>query len=327
MKTKTIIGISMIAAFVFFAIVIAGSYLSSSSVSTNENSVENRVNQTSSSNIAGQLSSAISLGGAYPSPIEKILVYRDVPTKLTRDDIISLGKKFGITTTGTIKDGPQGWGIASDDLTIRAYLFNSGTIEFHNTNRYANVNPLDVPGKLPSDAEAIEIATNFLRERDLLPEGAFFKRVEHGKMTQLVKDAEDIVTWEDVQVWYGRNLNGLEVKGTKISIDIGGNGDVIDFYSNWRVYEPFMELPLIDPEQAFAELKLKGMPVDTNRQQSVMIDSISLAYLSKPGSQQETYLEPVWVFSGNVMENGKIVRPVVEYIPALTDEAVKSLPS
>jgi len=327
MKNKTILGITLIACFVIFAIVLAGSHLSSPSASTNDNSGKNQSNQGSSSNIAGQLSSAISLGGTYPSPVEKILIYRDVPTKLTRDDIISLGKKFGITTTGTIKDGPQGFGIASDDLTIRAYRFNSGSTEFHNTNRMRNVNPLDIPGKLPSDDEAIEIATNFLKERDLLPEGAFFKRVEHGKMTQLVRDGPDIVTWEDVQVWYGRTLNGLEVKGTKISIDIGGGGDVIDFYSNWREYAPYMELPLITPEEAFGELKSKGIPVDTNHQQDVSINDISLAYRSKPGSQQEIYLEPVWVFKGNVMENGKTVRPVIEYIPALTEESVKKITS
>jgi len=309
-------------------ILLLGSPFSASVlVKTSGTSEGSPVQAGGSSNAAGQLSTSVTFDGSFPGAVERILVYKDVPQQFTRQDIISLGQKFNMSATDRIKEGSGNFGIMKEDHSMHVYLKNTGGIEFTNSNRLHKENTLDVPGNLPSDDEAIKIATNFLKERELLPDGAFFRRVEHGKISQLVRDGDDIVTWEDVQIWYGRKLNGLEVKGTKISIDIGGGGDVIDFYSNWREYAPYMELPLITPEEAFGELKSKGIPVDTNHQQDVSINDISLAYRSKPGSQQEIYLEPVWVFKGNVMEDGKSVRPVEEYIPALTDEAVKSISS
>jgi hypothetical protein len=327
MKNKTMLGITIITGFVIVVIVLLlGSQWYSPSQSIANESEQGPPVLTGSSNVAGQLSSAITLDGSYPTAVDKILVYKDVPRQFIKQDIISLGQKFGMTATDRIKEGSGDFGIMKEDHSMHVYLKKTGTIEFSNTNRFQNVNSLDIPGNLPSDEESIKIATDFLKERNLLPDGAYFRRVEHGKIYQLVKDGDDIITWEDVQIWYGRKLNGLEVKGTKISIDIGSGGDVIDFYSNWREYEPYTELSLITPEQAFGELKSKGISVDTNRQY-VSISDISLAYRSKPGSQLESFLEPVWVFDGYVMENGKNVRPVEEYIPALTDDAVKSLSS
>jgi len=285
------------------------------------------VQEDPSSTVAGQLSHTLVLNGLSPQPVEKILVYKVVHPQYTRQDIILLAQKFNISPIGQVKEVTEGSSIASEDGMIYAIMKNSGSIEYTNSNRAHTVNPMDVPGNLPSDEEAVKIATKFLRERDLLPEGAVFIGTEQGKIFITVTDGDDIVTWEDVQVWYGRELNGLKVKGTKISIDVGGGGDIIDYYSNWRNYEPYKEYPVKSPEKAFDELKTRGVSVGMNKEGTVSINNAFLAYYTKPGAETEEYLEPVWVFKGDVMVDGKSVKSVEEYIPALTDDAVKSLSS
>jgi hypothetical protein len=54
---------------------------------------------------------------------------------------------------------------------IYAILKNSGSIEYTNSNRAHTVNPLDVPGKLPSDEEAEINNCNKIPERKRPPTG------------------------------------------------------------------------------------------------------------------------------------------------------------
>jgi hypothetical protein len=327
MKTSQVMGIAIIVSIVIIVTFLLIGNPSNSTPSVKIEKTGSSSIEGDSSSLAGQVSHTVVLNGLSPQPVEKILVYKVVHPQYTRQDIISLGEKFNMSASDKIKESPTGFGIMKEDHSLHVYLTNSGSTEFSNTNRAQTVNPLDIPGNLPSDEEAEKIATKFLRERGLLPDGAVFIGTEHGKMTIHPRDGNEIVTWEDVQVWYGRELNGLKVKGTKISIDVGGGGDIIDFYSNWREYEPYKELPVKSPDTAFEELKIKGVPVGMNTPDSVSIDDVYLAYRSKPGAQTEEYLEPVWVFKGDVMVADKSVKQVEAYIPALTDDAVKSLSS
>ena len=71
---------------------------------------------------------------------------------------------------------------------------------------------------------------------------------------------------------------------------------------------------------------LKGIPVGMNNPDtSASIDEMYLAYETTAGAYKEDYLKPVWVFKGNVMVDGKSAMPIEQYIPALTDESMKSL--
>ncbi len=278
-------------------------------------------------NVLGKISNNLVLDTSLPKSAEKILIYKVVPAHYTRQDVITLAQKFNISTTDRIKEVDEGSSIASEDGTTYAIMKNSGSFEYTNTKRADTVNPLDVPGKLPTDNEAEKIATAFLKDRDLLPEGTVFIGTEHGKIYRLGEKGNDTVVWEDVEVWYGRMLNGLKVKGSQLSVAVGGNGDIIDYYANWRNYQPYKELPLKTPELAFEDLKIKGVAVGMNNPDKVSINEMYLAYHTKPGAEPEEYLEPVYVFKGNVIVDGKSVDSVEEYIPALTNNAVKELSS
>jgi hypothetical protein len=275
--------------------------------------------------VVGSLSHTISLQTSLPKKMEKVIVYKISEPHFTRQDIISLGQKFNISSPNKIKEGKEGFSIAAEDGSADVLLMNSGWIEYTNSQRAHIVNSLDVPENLPTDVEAVKIATKFLKDRNLLPEGAEVIGTSHGKILGTSKDGIEPVFWEDIQVWYGRKLSGNAVEGTQLMLAIGGRGDPIEFFTNWRDYEPYKELPVKTPELATDELKKKGVSVGMNTPEAVRINEVYLAYHTKPGAEPEQYLEPVWVFKGDVMVNGKSVKSVEEYIPALTDDAVKSL--
>lgn len=310
---------------IIIAITLLMGYSSIPQIKPEESGQSSTIQEDRSSNVAGPLTHTLVLDATLPNTIEKILVYKVVSNHYTRQDSITLAQKFNMMTTGGIKEVKEGSSIASEDGTIYAILHDSGFVEYHNTNRAHTVNPLDVPENLPSDDEAVQIATTFLKERDLLPDGAEFKKTTHGRIYQLVRNGEDIVTWEDINVWFGRKLNGYSVESTQLMLAIGGQGNVIEYFTNWRNYEPFTELPVKTPEESFEELKTRGVSVGMDTADSVSINEIYLAYHTKPGAETEYYLEPVWVFKGEVLADGKSVQSVEEFIPALTDESVKSL--
>jgi hypothetical protein len=273
------------------------------------------------------LSHSIVLEKTLSENVEKIMVYKTVPVHYTRQNSLSLAQKFNISPVGKIKETEDGSSFASEDGMTYVILSNSGFVEYHNSNRAHTINLIDIPGNLPSDDEAVKIATRFLKDRDLLPDGAEFRTTSHGKIHGTAENDTDIVLWEDVQVWYGRKLNGIPVKGTQLMLAIGADGTPIEFFTNWRDYQPYKELSVMTPEQSFEELKTKGVPVGMNNPEKVSITDSYLAYHTKAGAETEEYLEPVWVFKGNIMVDGKAVDSVEAYIPALTDEAEKSLSS
>jgi hypothetical protein len=324
MKKRIIIGIISI-----IGIIVASSLL----IWTNNgtmSAVATKVQLTptpevQSDQVLGRLSHTIVLEKTLSEKTEKIMVYKTVPVQYTRQNSLSFAQKFNISPLGTIKETDAGSSVASEDGTIYAILANSGFVEYHNSNRAHSINPIDVPGNLPSDDDAVKIATRFLKDRDLLPEGAEYINTSHGKIFGTAENGTDIVLWEDVQVWYGHKLNGKTVEGTQLMLAIGADGIPIEFFTNWRDYQPYNELSVKTPEQSFEELKVKGVPVGMNTQEKISITDLYLAYHTKAGADREEYLEPVWVFKGNVLVDGKAVDSVQAYIPALTEDAVKSI--
>jgi len=294
---------------------------------TNQTSQQGSVPETSHEQLLGTISHSLTLEKELPDNGEYVTIYKTIPDRYSRHDIITLGKKFNISSQYQIKEGAEGFSITENDKSAYVVLTVNGWIEYTNRNRARSVNPLDVPEKLPSDEEAVQIATKFLKDRDLLPDGAELIGIDHGKILGAAENGTNTIFWEDVQVWYGRKLNGIPVEGTQLMLAIGGNGDPIEFFTNWRKYESYKEMPLKTPEQAFEDLKVKGISIGMNNPDRVSINDMYLAYHTKPGAETEEYLEPIWMFKGEVIVNNKSVMQVNTYIPALTDEAVKSLSS
>jgi len=271
--------------------------------------------------LGGQLSYKIILNTSLISVPAKIVVYKMVTPTITKTDAIAFAKKFNVTDIGEIKEGDEKISIASKDNRYHIQLFKNGGKFYHDTDRPDSPDGIDKAENLPSDDDAARIATAFLKERDLLPEGAILKGTERQYVHTLYSGGgAPIVDWEDTLVYFGRELNGINVEGTQYEIEVAAHGDIIRYFANWKNYQPIGEYPVKSPKTAFQELQQKGINVGSNKPDTISINKVYLAYYTKALASPEQYLEPVWVFNGEAMVNGKPTEPVKEFIPALTKE-------
>lgn len=252
---------------------------------------------------------------------DKILTFKTVKPNLSRSRFDEYIKIFNVS--GKFRENENGMSIQTEDLVYSIEIAAvSGRVIYNVANRPNKI--LDTPEKLPTDDEAVRIATQFLKENNLFPEGAAFSNIDRQYERSADKNGKETLHAGSIQVWFSRKLNNLDVKGTQLYMEIGGNGDLLDYYSSWRDYTPIKEYPLKTPETAFEDLKQEGLRA-SRENPSISITDVTLAYRTKAGAYEEEYLEPIWVFTGTASYDNAPSEPVSRYIPALTDDAVKSL--
>ncbi|MBP2132474.1 hypothetical protein J2128_000395 [Methanomicrobium sp. W14] len=313
-------GKEIIIGILLLAVILAGFACISLCQSDQTQYAKNDSNKTTTEVVSG----SVNVGGwvshnlvlnAPPSKEsqDSVMVYRTLPPVVNEETTLELAKKFNVTGNMV---GDQG--VQSKDLRFFIWTSkNSGATRYSDQNR-PNVNQ-DAPEYLPSDEESIEIATKFLKENNLYPDGVASTVVQRENAYTVGKGDE--VYFGEIGVWYRRSLNDMKIEGTQLVVYVGGGGDVIGYYVNWREYEPYEEYPVITVDKAFENLKSEGVYVGMdNKDALVSIDEAYLAYQTKAEAYTENYLEPVWVFKGNVMDDNKAVTDVVQYVPALAEE-------
>ena len=324
MKKEFFFGLFLIVIIITGTVILLPSKQNTISVAENDSVVQSSSVAAESRGIAGRVShnpivSTTLLRSVESKATKKTMVYKTVPPIVNKEGTLALAKKFNVT--GNLRGNTV---VQSEDLRYGLEISRkSGSIRYQDQDRPND--QLDVPEKLPSDDDAIMIATKFLKERDLFPEDAI-KPTVYRENVYGGKDKK--VFYGQIGVWYHRKLNGMNVDGTQLVVYVAGSGDVIGYYANWRNYEPYKEFPIITPASALEKLKTNGVPIGSNPMDAeVSMDNVYLAYQTTPGAYSEKYLTPVWVFKGNVTVDGKSVMPVKQYIPALTGESLKTISS
>jgi hypothetical protein len=268
----------------------------------------------------GSISHSMNLHVPINANPEKILVYKTVPPNTSRSRIEEYAKIFNVN--GTFREGTHAISLKSDDEAISVEIGKeSGNIRYTLTHRPKDA--LDSPDMLPSDDDAARIATQFLKERDLYPEGATLGKIKRQYAVFIDDKGNDIPRHGRIVVWFSRKLNNLDVKGTQLYVEVGGHGDVIGYLANWREYTPVGEYPVKSPESAFEDMKQEGLRT-TGENPRISITNATLAYRTKAGADVEEYLEPIWVFTGTASYKNTQSEPVSRYMPALINESVKS---
>lgn len=269
--------------------------------------------------LGGQVAYKIVLNATPVSAPGTVMVYKTEKPTVTRATAIEFAKKFNVTDIDDdIREGYTKISLASRDNRYHMQLFKNGGQTYTDSQRYSSPNGIDTPENLPTDDHAKVIATAFLKERGLLPEDAIVNGSEHHRVFTSTGGVRT-VSWESIIVYYGRELNGLRVKGTQFTVEVAAHGDIIDYFANWKPYKPIGEYPVKTCQEATRELQKKSVNVGTLKPDTVSIDEVYLAYYTDALAYPESYLEPVWVFKGNAMLNGTQIQPVEEYIPALKE--------
>lgn len=179
----------------------------------------------------------------------------------------------------------------------------------------------DPGGSLPSDAEAIAYAREWLRQTSLLPpdigDGAIRSRVD--------SPARMIVLFKPVQP------NPLLSDYPSISVTVGGKGTILEAAIRWATITPGENYQLRPLSQAWDDVASQRsylntqLPSDPYKDGSTIkgkavYNQVSIAYTSSGVPGQAQYLQPVYVFTGKVTPDGaNQAYPITAYVPALAN--------
>ncbi|MEI7434932.1 MAG: hypothetical protein WCJ93_11840 [Methanomicrobiales archaeon] len=207
-----------------------------------------------------------------------------------REKLGELSKKFNIS--GDLKMYDTSWVIeeynsTSQEQYVLSLIPESGYFEYSNSTRYLDVNPLDSPEFVPDDDQARRIGEDYLKNTGLLPDDAIFNQIGHGGGESHIGNITTVS--KTVVISYMRKINGTIVND-RMSVMVGGGGDILRVSSHWPKVESYKEIPLISPEEAFKELQ-RNVSYGN-------VTNISLEYYSGTRDTQLSYILPVYVFRG-----------------------------
>jgi hypothetical protein len=251
----------------------------------------------------------------FPSMPEKVVLYKSVKPEITAELVSSVAEKMGLK--GTVRESYDQMFVTDEPYSLEVNM-ESGRVALIDIPRWMNPNDKDLPSNLPSDEKAIEIATRYLEETRLMPPDATLCGVDHPQIVKQNENGEFIsIAFEDIQISYCRSIEGQPVAGSKLTVEVGGGGDILNVYKLWRDYVPQEEVPIIKPQEALEELKNVGMSADVS-QQTADITKIEFGYYEASAMEETAHLIPVYIFEGETSD-GWTNTPFVRYISASPD--------
>lgn len=176
-------------------------------------------------------------------------------------------------------------------------------------------------GQLPSDEEAIAYAREWLRQTQLLPTNVGAGAVE----TRVEVPARVIVTFKPIEP------AALLSSSPGITVVLGPNGAILEASFRWAELRAGDVYQLRDPEATWLEVSERraylqaAVPADVFPQGSAITgtaeySSVSLSYTTSGIPGEEQYLQPVFVFTGQLSPDGSEQSyPITAYVPALVN--------
>jgi hypothetical protein len=162
---------------------------------------------------------------------------------------------------------------------------------------------------LPSETDAPQAAEKALIPYGGLPDGAKLVLIKTEYIEGYNTETGQVVekTPIETNVQYNRLIDGKPVVGDGgfIRMDLGDYGELLSLFKVWRTISPDGTAPIISVSSAIEKIKrgeLLGHKPKCACQLNV--DKISLGYYEKDLGEPQEYLEPVWIFSGNLSSGG-----------------------
>lgn len=240
-------------------------------------------------------------------PVEAPVYSMTAPT-YTREQVQQTASNLGLE--GEIQDlGDDTYSVEGDPGSL---YVTPGRMQF--------ISSEDAPeGGLPDDSQAIASAREWLRVNNWLPanvgEGSVLTRVENpGRI---------IVGFQPV------SPAPLISASPNVTVTVGPEGAVLESTNSWAELIAGDTYQLRGAEAAWAEVESRRawldatLPTDQFAPGStvggaVEYTKISIAYTTSGVPGEEQYLQPVYVFSGELVPDGTDQRfPVKAYVPAL----------
>jgi Zinc metalloprotease (elastase) len=196
------------------------------------------------------------IAARFPVVNETYPVYRTVSRNITDEDVQQIGKLFNLS--GEVKDYIPSAGIYRiDDCSKNPCEYvevsrNSGTIRYKIPEK-AMPYSTDRQPVLPSDEEAIAIATRYLQERGLLFGTARVTGVSTG--SQYGTHSGGISRTFDLtrNVRFSQGIDGISIDGSGTTVTVAEYGEVVAVSTALSPIdpEPIGYVKVISPEEAY----------------------------------------------------------------------------
>jgi hypothetical protein len=226
---------------------------------------------------------------------ESVLSYRIVSPVVTVESVAELGARLGFTgEAAPIDDGSY---IAMSKPETKDHLWvntSSGAIDYSCPHK---LYPLS-PDPLPANDEAVDIAIRFLEQIDMyFPDLAANEPVIGGRISG---------NPAHLLVRFTRYVDGIPLTGmgNKFGVRISDEGEVARALLHYPELEPYKEVSIKAPDQAFNELKSGGglLPAIEGYFDKVVIDEVSIGYYLESINKKQEFLLPAWTFSGEFQD-------------------------
>jgi len=218
--------------------------------------------------------------GSFPKMPSKMLVYKTVaPTGITEQYVREFARKyFAMPADAEFRLNEPFYNLKTQS---HHFMFTSswGFFELFKYEK-AREKLSEDRKDYPSDEDCKKIATQYLKQRGLLPEDAYLRVIaDHTKSAGGMTGS------------FGRIIGKYKTwgPGSKILVRIGVDGEIIYVSCQWLQLEPYKLAPIITPQEAFEQLKQGNAFLGG----SGKITKITLRYDTPPGGQ---YVQPVYYF-------------------------------
>lgn len=247
--------------------------------------------------------------GSFPEVPKRMLVYKVLrPKNVTEADVRELAEKyFDMPKDAKLtRSSPRPGGSALYWLDTQVHLFEfDPDTGFFNILKYRKAREkLSEDRKdYPSDEECKKIATEYLKERDLLPEDAYLGGVS----------GVNIGSVGAMSVWFCRKIGQYDIwgHGSDILVEIGVAGEITKVSKRWVEYEPYKLAPIKSPKEAVKQFKYGRALLMTSIAKAT---KMKLAYHTHPNDE---YIQPVYSFGFGDKKSYSLV-------PAIKKEYLKS---
>lgn len=233
------------------------------------------------------------------------LAYTDQTLEAAREIATQLGVEGDVTDQGGGSFAAEGNG----DLYV-----SPGLVQY--------ISAAEVPeGQLPSDEEAIAYGREWLRQTGLLPPNIGEGTVE----ARVASPARVIVTFQPIEP------ASILSSYPAITIVMGPNAAILEASFRWADIRAADVYQLRDAESAWQEVAERRaylqatVPADVFPQGSTIrgtatYESISLAYTTSGVPGETQFLQPVFVFTGELTAEGSSQSfPITAYVPAIVN--------
>jgi len=190
--------------------------------------------------------------------IDKLPIYKIVPDfTLTefKDIANAFGLHGGINSYLDEQDNLRAYKVGNDN-GLMEYWMKTGVLTYTSSNAFPTVS--EQP-KLPSDEEAIDIATDFLKENGFWNDDMKYYNISYDYQRLCRKSTGEVIQEFVLTKWvyFGEKIDGLPITGAagKIVVAIGKDNNIVKFIVPQRAFEKIEEKQLLPIQDVLSNLK------------------------------------------------------------------------